>query len=76
MFYPTCRCASGCCSRPKRLRTFLQREGAALNSALRIFLRVIEHSLHRYCPGAAKLDKALVHIGAVAFIHRFSYDTT
>ena len=45
--------------------------GAALNSALRIFLRVIEQCLLRHCPGAAKLDKASVHIGAVAFIHRF-----
>ena len=56
---------------PKRLRYFLQRDGAALNSALRIFLRVIEQCLLRHCPGAAKLDKASVHIGAVAFIHRF-----
>ena len=56
---------------PKRLRYFMQREGAALNSALRIFLRVIEQCLLRHCPGAAKLDKASVHIGAVAFIHRF-----
>ena len=56
---------------PKRLRYFMQRDGAALNSALRIFLRVIEQCLLRQCPGVAKLDKASVHIGAVAFIHRF-----
>ena len=56
---------------PKRLRYFMQRDGAALNSALRIFLRVVEQCLHRQCSGAAKLDKAAVHIGAVAFIHRF-----
>lgn len=56
---------------PKRLRYFIRGDGAALNSALRIFLRVIEQCLLRHCPGAAKLDKASVHIGAVAFIHRF-----
>ena len=56
---------------PKRLRYFMQRDAAALNSALRIFLRVIEQCLQRHCPGAAQLDKASVHIGAVAFIHRF-----
>ena len=39
---------------PKRLRYFMQRDGAALNSALRIFLRVIEQCLLRQCPGAAK----------------------
>ncbi len=44
---------------------------AALNSALRIFLRVIAQRLLRHCPGVATLDKASVHIGAVAFIHRF-----
>ena len=38
---------------------------------LRIFSRVIEQCLLRQCPGVAKLDKASVHIGAVAFIHRF-----
>lgn len=30
---------------PKRLRYFLQRDGAALNIALRILLWVIQHSL-------------------------------
>jgi hypothetical protein len=56
---------------PKRLRYFLQRDGAALNTALRIFLRVIQHSLHQHCPGAAQADPATLRIGAVAFIHRF-----
>ncbi|NBX33677.1 MAG: hypothetical protein EBR07_13305, partial [Planctomycetes bacterium] len=56
---------------PKRLRYFMQRDGAAQNSALRIFLRVIGQCLLRQFPGAAKLDKASVQIGAVAFIHRF-----
>jgi hypothetical protein len=38
---------------------------------LRIFLRVIAHSLQSHSPGAAKVDNAALHIGAVAFIHRF-----
>ena len=53
-------------SGPKRLRYFMQRDGAALNSALRIFLRVIEQCLLRHCQGVAKLDKTAVHIGAAA----------
>jgi hypothetical protein len=28
------------------------------------------------CPGAAKVDPAHLHLGAVAFIHRFSSDIT
>jgi hypothetical protein len=57
---------------PKRLRYFLsQRDGAALNTALRIFLRVIQNSLITRCPGAATVDAAALRIGAVAFIHRF-----
>jgi hypothetical protein len=34
-------------------------------------LRVIEQTLQANRPGAAKVDKAALHIGAVAFIHRF-----
>ena len=56
---------------PKRLRYFMQRDGAVLNMVLRIFLRVIAQSLSANCPGAANVDKAALHIGAVAFIHRF-----
>jgi hypothetical protein len=56
---------------PKRLRYFLQRDGVVLSMVLRIFLRVIEQSLHQHCPGAALADRAALHIGAVAFIHRF-----
>ena len=56
---------------PKRLRYFMQRDGAALNMVLRIFLRVIAQNLQAHCPGAANADKANLHIGAVAFIHRF-----
>ena len=59
---------------PKRLRFLLQRDGAALNMVLRIFLRVIAQSLQDHCAGAAQVqttDSAALHIGAVAFIHRF-----
>jgi hypothetical protein len=56
---------------PKRLRYFLQRDGAVLNMVLRIFLRVIAQSLQSCSPGAAQVDKATLHIGAIAFIHRF-----
>ena len=56
---------------PKRLRYFMQRDGAVLDMVLRIFLRVIEQRLHQHCPGAAPAGKAALHIGAVAFIHRF-----
>ncbi|MBP6559395.1 MAG: IS91 family transposase [Burkholderiaceae bacterium] len=56
---------------PKRLRYFLQRDGAVLNMVLRIFLRVIAQSLQSNSPGVAQVDKAAQHIGAVAFIHRF-----
>ncbi len=56
---------------PKRLRYFMQRDGATLNMVLRIFLRVIAQSLQSGSPGAAQVDKAALHIGAVAFIHRF-----
>ena len=56
---------------PKGLRYFMQRDGVVLNRVLRIFLRIIAQSLQAYCPGAAQVDKAVLHIGAVAFIHRF-----
>ncbi len=56
---------------PKRLRYFMQRDGAVLNMVLRIFLRVIAQSLQVLSPGAANVDKAALHIVAVAFIHRF-----
>ena len=56
---------------PKRLRYFMQRDGAVLNMLLRIFLRVIAQSLHAHCPGAANADRAALHIGAVVFIDRF-----
>jgi hypothetical protein len=49
----------------------MQRDGAVLNMVLRIFLRVIAQSLQSNSRGAAQLDKAALHIGAIAFIHRF-----
>jgi hypothetical protein len=55
----------------KRLRCYMQRDGAVLGMVLRIFLRVIEQTLQASSPGAALVDKAALHIGAVAFIHRF-----
>ena len=56
---------------PKRLRYFMQRDGATLGMVLRIFLRVIAQTLQANSPGAAQVDKTTLHIGAVAFIHRF-----
>ena len=43
---------------PKRLRYFMQRDGAVLNMVLRIFLRVIAQSLQSHSPGAAHVDKS------------------
>jgi len=63
-------------SAPKRLRYYLQRDKGALNAALRIFLHVVQQSLLTHCPGAALADPASGHLGAVAFIHRFSSDIT
>ncbi|EPC5782357.1 transposase zinc-binding domain-containing protein, partial [Citrobacter freundii] len=54
---------------PKRLRYFMQRDGAVVSMVLRIFLRVIAQSLQAHCIGAANADKESLHIGAVAFIH-------
>ena len=45
----------------------MQRDSAVL----RIFLRVIAQMLQANSPGAAHTNKAALHIGAVAFIHRF-----
>jgi hypothetical protein len=56
---------------PKRLRYFMRRDGSVLGMVLRIFLRVIAQTLQANSPGAANADKAALHIGAVAFIHRF-----
>ena len=56
---------------PKRLHHYLQRDKGALNTALRIFLRVVQQSLQTHCPSATLADPASLHLGAVAFIHRF-----
>jgi Putative transposase len=56
---------------PKRLRYFIQRDRVVLNMVLRTFLRVIAQSLQSNSCGAVNVDKATLHIGAVAFIHRF-----
>jgi Putative transposase/Transposase zinc-binding domain len=56
---------------PKRLRYFMQGDAVVLNMVLRIFLRVIAQSLSTSSPGTASVDKAALHIGAVAFIHHF-----
>ena len=56
---------------PKRLRYFMHRDGAVLSMVLRIFLRIIAQTLQTHSPGAAHVDRAALHIGAVAFIHRF-----
>jgi Putative transposase/Transposase zinc-binding domain len=56
---------------PKRLRYFMQRDEAVLNMVLRIFLRVIAQSLQANSLGAGHVNEAALHIGAVAFIHRF-----
>jgi hypothetical protein len=49
----------------------MQRDGAVLGMVLRIFLHVIAQTLHANSPGVANAGKAALHIGAVAFIHRF-----
>ncbi len=56
---------------PKRLRYFMQRDGPVLGMVLRIFLRVIAQTLQASSPGATNVNKAALHIGAVAFVHRF-----
>jgi hypothetical protein len=69
--FPRLPVRQGVLSVPKRLRYFLQKDPKALNTALRIFLRVIHTNLHQHCASAAGIDKCAVHIGACAFIHRF-----
>ena len=58
---------------PKRLRYFMQRDGPVLGMVLRIFLRVIAQTLQASSPGTTNANRASfhIHIGAVAFIHRF-----
>ncbi len=54
-------------SLPKRLRYFLQREPAAVNAVLHIFLRTIEETLRAHSSGAGPRAR----LGAVSFLHRF-----
>jgi hypothetical protein len=54
---------------PKRLRYFMQCDGAALNTALHIFPGSLSKACTGIAPGAAQLDNASVRIGAAAFIH-------
>jgi hypothetical protein len=56
---------------PKRLRHFMQRDDAVLSMVLRIFLRVMAQSLQDQGPGAANEARTALHIGAIAFAHRF-----
>lgn len=49
----------------------MQPDGATLNMVVSIFWRVIEPTLQASSPRAAHVDMAVLHIGAVAFIHRF-----
>ena len=54
---------------PKRLRYFIQRDGAVLNMVLRIFLRVIAQTLQTHSPGAAHVDRAALHIVSPAHVN-------
>ena len=56
---------------PKRLLYYLQRDKGALNAALRIFLRVVQQNLQAHWPNTANCDPISLHLGVVAFIHRF-----
>ena len=44
---------------PKRLRYFMQRDGAVLNMVLRIFLHVVAQSLQAHSIGPARLNRLL-----------------
>lgn len=59
-------------SLPKRLRYFLQHDPKALNTALRIFLRVILASLQAPCPSAVGLDRKRLQLAACAAAHIFA----
>lgn len=57
------------CSEAAALLYATQRGGTRHGAG--VFLRVIAQSLQTHSPGAANVPKATLHIGAVAFIHRF-----
>jgi hypothetical protein len=52
---------------PKRPHYFLQREPAAVNAVLHLFLRIVEATLRAYSPDAGLRGR----LGAVSFLHRF-----
>ena len=56
---------------PKRLRYFMQRDGAVLEHGAAHLSAGDRKTLQTHSPGAAHMDKAGLHIGAIAFIHRF-----
>ena len=49
----------------------MQGDGTVLNMVLCTFLRVIAQCLQSNSPGTLSVDKAIMHIGAIAFIYRF-----
>ncbi len=49
-------------SLPKRLRYFLQREPAAVNAVLHIFLRIVEETLREHSPSAVPRALSLPEI--------------
>ncbi len=53
------------------LPTPIEIASRALTAALRLFLQVVQQSLHEHCPGAEQVDKAALRIGAVVSIYRF-----
>jgi hypothetical protein len=49
----------------------MQRNGATNFHAAAFFLRVIAQTLQANIPGSKNSEKAVLQIGAIAFIHRF-----
>ena len=66
----------GVLSVPKWLRYFMRRDGASLNMVLCTSPRVIAQSRQTHITEAAQVDKAALHIGAVAALHRVSSGIT
>ena len=54
----------------------MRRDGAALNMVLCTSPRVIAQSRQTHITEAAQVDKAALHIGAVAALHRVSSGIT
>ncbi len=68
---PAFRCASGCSPCPRGCGTSCNATGQCSIWCCASSKRVIAQSLQAHCIGAANADKESLHIGAVAFIHRF-----